>query len=453
VDFRDGMGASTAMSTPTQIAQLQQETRVPGWSFATRISFRFCFVYFGLYCLTTQILSNLIPIPKVDVPDSATLWPLRPIILWAAAHILRVTRPVVYADTGSGDKTFDWVLVFCLLVSAIVATGIWSVLDRKRENYEPLHKWLRLFIRIGLASEMILYGMSKLIPVQMPFPGLTTLIQPFGKFFPMGVLWSFIGASPAYEIFAGAAEMLGGLLLIVPRTTTLGALICLADITQVFMLNMTYDVPVKLFSFHLLLLALFLAAPELSRMADFFIRNRTVGTSRLSPLFDTRRGNRLALAVQIVLGIWMVGGNAYNSWHAWHLYGGGQPQSPLYGIWNVDQLSIDGQIRSPLLNDYDRWRRAIFDSPAWMSFQRMDDSFANHNTVIDVKGNHLLLTKDGDKNWKANFDFQRVAPDQLILNGNMDGHTIHMQLQLFNHKTYLVVTHRFHWVQEHPYTR
>lgn len=27
---------------------------------------------------------------------------------------------------------------------------------------------------------------------------------------------------------------------------TLGALVCLADLVQVFMLNMTYDVPVKL---------------------------------------------------------------------------------------------------------------------------------------------------------------------------------------------------------------
>ena len=76
----------------------------------------------------------------------------------------------------------------------------------------------------------------------------------------MGVLWSSIGSSPAYESFAGCAELLGGILLIVPRTTTLGALVCLADMTQVFMLNMTYDVPVKLLSFHLILLSLFLLA-------------------------------------------------------------------------------------------------------------------------------------------------------------------------------------------------
>jgi len=47
-----------------------------------------------------------------------------------------------------------------------------------------------------------------------------------------------MGSAPAYEIFTGLAEVAGGLLLIVPRTTTLGALISLADMTQVFTLNM-----------------------------------------------------------------------------------------------------------------------------------------------------------------------------------------------------------------------
>ena len=51
------------------------------------------------------------------------------------------------------------------------------------------------------------------------------------------------GLGPAYEIFTGCAEVAGGLLLIVPRTATLGALISLADMSQVDTLNMTYDVP------------------------------------------------------------------------------------------------------------------------------------------------------------------------------------------------------------------
>jgi hypothetical protein len=295
--------------------------------------------------------------------------------------------------------------------------------------------------------------MAKVIPMQMPFPYLTRLIEPFGNFSPMGVLWSSIGASPAYEMFAGSAEMLGGVLLILPWTTMLGALVCVADMTQIFMLNLTYDVPVKLFSFHLLLMALFLLAPEFQRLADFFFRNRTVAPCTQPQLFQTRRANRIAIAVQIVFGIWMIGTAAYGGWYEWHTYGGGRPKSALYGIWNVDELSIDSQIRSPLLTDYDRWRRVVFDFPEAMAFQRMDNSVAYYTVAINVNDKTLALTRVSDKNWKGNFTFQRVAPDQLILDGEMGSHKTHMQLQLVDRSKFMLVSRSFHWVQEYPVNR
>ncbi len=121
-------------------------------------------------------------------------------------------------------------------------------------------------------------------------------------------------------------------------------------------------------------MALFLIAPDLPRLANLFFLNRPAGPSTEPQLFDTRRANRLALAVQILFGIWLVALSAYGGWDAWHTFGGGRPKSPLYGIWNVEQLWIDGQLRSPLLTDHDRWRRVIFDTPDRNTFQRMDDS-------------------------------------------------------------------------------
>jgi hypothetical protein len=441
------------MGAQVPITQLQQEPQMPQWGFARRVAFRFCFVYLGLYCLGTQIFAGLFLIPIVEVADPASLWPMRQIIFWTAAHIFHAKLPLIYKDSGSGDKTFDWVFAFCLLVITALATGIWSVLDRKRGNYAALYKWFRLVIRFALASEMVLYGMDKVIPLQMPFPYLTRLLEPFHDFSPMGVLWSSIGASPAYEIFAGCAEMLGGILLIFPRTAMLGTLVSLADLTQVFMLNMTYDVPVKLFSFHLLLMALFLLAPEFERLADFFLRNRTAGPSTQFELFQTRRANRIALAAQVIFGIWLVGMNVYTGWDGWHTYGGGRTKSPLYGIWNVSELSIDGQLRSPLLGDYDRWQRVVFDFPERVTFQRMDDSFAGYGAAINSNEKIIALTKSSDKNWKGNLTFQRVAENQLILDGSMDSHKIHMKLQLVDHKKFLLVSRGFHWIQEYPFNR
>src|SRR6202035_4673765 len=131
------------------------EIQSPCWSLSTRIAFRFCFVYFGLFCLTTQIFGGLLSIPKVEIPAPASLWPIRPVIFGTAAHLFHAKLPLVYSGSGSGDKTFDWVLAFCLLVIAAGAAGIWSVLDRRRENYVTLYQWFRLFIRFALASQLI----------------------------------------------------------------------------------------------------------------------------------------------------------------------------------------------------------------------------------------------------------------------------------------------------------
>jgi hypothetical protein len=157
--------------------------------------------------------------------------------------------------------------------------------------------------------------------------------------------------------------------------------------------------------------------------------------------------------VQILFGLWLLGMNAYGDRQAWYISGGGRPKSPLYGIWEVDQQTVDGQLRSPLLNDYGRWRRVIFDSPARVTFQRIDDSFARYAATINVKAKTLVLNDDVDKNWKANFTFAREAPDQLTLEGNMDGHETHLQLRLVDLNEFLLVNRGFHWIQEHPFNR
>ena len=451
--------AQVALTTAVQPVEspvaVEQDSSVPGaqWSLGLCVAFRFCVTYFILFGLSNQILGGLFLIPKVDIPELSGHWPLRQITFWTAAHIFHIKHDLVYTGSGSGDKTFDWVLAFCLLVIAAVITLVWSTLDRRRENYATFHKWFRLVMRFALASEMFLYGLAKAIPLQMPFPYLTQLLEPYGNFSPMAVLWSSIGASLSYEIFAGCAETLGGILLLTPRTTTLGALVCLADMIQVFMLNMTYDVPVKLFSFHLVLFSLFLLAPDARRMIDFFFTGRSVAPARQYALFRSARANRLAVAFQVVFGLYLIGMGVYSGIESWHTYGGGRAKSALYGIWNVDEMSVDGQPRSPLFTDKDRWRRVVFDVPTFMSFQRPDDTFTGYGSAINEKDHTIALTKPADKNWKATLTYTRPVPDQLVLAGPMDGHQVEMKLKLMDRDKFNLVNRGFHWINEYPFQR
>src|SRR5215467_2577727 len=423
------------------------------WGPRKRLAFRFCFLYFGLYVLVTQMLSSLFLAPSIDVPEIGTLRPLRAIISWAAAHIFHHQAALVVTGSGSGDKTFDWVESFCLLLMALGVTAIWSLADRKRLNYSAVFKWFHLFLRFAVGSTMFAYGFDKAIPLQMSFPSLTRLIEPFGDFSPMGVLWASIGASTGYEIFAGCAEILGGVLILIPRTATLGALVCVADMTQVFLLNMTYDVPVKLFSFHLILMCLFLLGPEAARLFDFFFRNQPVSSPKPLALFQTVRANRFAFFAQIGILFYLVSMNIYGGLKAWKEYGGGAPKSELYGIWNVDEFIMDGQLHPPLLTDTPRWRRIVFQSPTSATFQKMDDTFVRYASAVQLSDKSLILRDTNEKEPKAKLSFQRNAPGQLLLDGVMDGHAIRLRLQLVEREKYLLVNRSFHWIQEYPFNR
>jgi hypothetical protein len=448
------MNAQLQMIPQPQTEPIQPQPNIPSWSPALRIAFRFWMVYLGLYCLATQIITSLFNVytgAGLNFPDPATLWPLRPVIFWVAAHIFHVNAPLspfFGGNSGSCDTMFGWVMIFCLLVIAIAATVVWSLLDRSRENYAELHKWFRLFVRFGLAGQMIGYGMVKVIPIMCPYPSLTRLLQPVGTLSPMGLLWTYTGSSPAYEIFTGLAETAGGVLLIVPRTTILGALVCLADMIQVMMLELTSDVPLKGFAFHLLLLSCFLLAPDVRRLVRFLLLNRATGPSTEAQLFRSVQANRIAVAAQIIFGLWLVGVYGHYAWGVWNTRGGGRPLPALYGIWEVKQMSIDEQPRPPLLTDSARWRRAIFDYPDRMAFQRMDDSFVPYGASVNLQGKTLALTKSDDKNWTASFTFQQPARDHLILDGRMDNHQVHMELQLTDRNSFLLVSRGFHWTQE-----
>ena len=438
---------------PTDSPPLPTSSSV--WHPATRVAFRFCLVYLGLYILMTQLmLGTLIPLPAYELPELGTLPPFRTVVMSVANHLFGVSSSLVVTGSGSGDKIFDWVQVFCFLAIAVVAMSAWTLLDRKRKNYVDLHNWFRLFVRLTLGSTMVIYGASKAVPLQMGYgPSLTRLVEPYGNFSPMGVLWSFVGASPTYQSFIGCAELIGGILLFLPRTTTLGALVCLADAVHVFTLNMTYDVPVKLLSFHLILFSLFLLAPDGSRLANVFLLNRTASPSSQPPLARGRRGRRIALAAQVCFGVYVIAVSFYSVRRQWGQYGGGSPRSPLYGIWNVEQMSVDDQTRPPLLTDDGRWRRIIFDFPFLMTFQRMNDSFFWYGATIDQNLKSITLTNSSDKNWKATFSFERPAADRLVLEGEMDGRKVRMQLVLLEREKFRLMNRGFHWVQEYPFNQ
>jgi uncharacterized membrane protein YphA (DoxX/SURF4 family) len=418
----------------------------PHWRVSTSVAFRFVFVYFALFSLATQLAGGVFILPNASLPALGTIWPMRGITEWAAAHVFGFAGPLVFAG-NSGDTVFHWVQTAWLLTFAIVATVAWSALDTRREH-TTLHKWFRLFLRFVLAAQMFYYGMAKIIPTQFPPPPLVTLVEPVGNQSLSNLLWTFIGSSTAYQMFTGYAELIAGLLLLTPATTPLGALIALADMVQVWILNMTYDVGLKQISFHLILIALVILTPDLRRLMNVLVLDRPAPSSSLPPLFTSTRARRVALAAQLAFGVYLIAIFTSVSLHYYSAEGGaGAPKSPLYGIWSVDELAVDGDVRPVVLNDYERrWRRVIFDAPEMLIVQRADDSFAHYGVTIDAARGTLALRKGSSRIWRSSFTFTHEG-EHLVLDGEMDGHRIRARLQRVEFDTFRLLNSTFRWVR------
>ncbi len=172
-------------------------------------------------------------------------------------------------------------MVFTYLLLALAGCLVWSLLDRKRKSYLQANYWLCTFVRYFLIMMCLGYGINKWYTLQMPFPNQSQLATPLGDFLPMRFSWLFIGYSTPYEMFSGAMEILAGILLLNRKTITLGLCVALAVFTNVMVLNLCYDIPVKIFSIHLVIYCCYLLYNDCKRLVDFFIFNRSVNANTI----------------------------------------------------------------------------------------------------------------------------------------------------------------------------
>jgi len=255
------------------------------WSLPKRVAFRFLFLYLSLYCF----------------------------LFWVPMEALWGLADISYRSNGSGDTIYHYFQVLGIFLAAFTGTVIWSLGDHKQSNYRDFYLGLRVAVRLFLAVELIRYGAMKVIPSQFPYPSLHQLTEPFGNASPMGLLWTFMGSSPAYTIFAGSVEMLGGILLFFPRTALLGALVSLVAMTQVCVLNFCYDVPVKLFSTHLLGMAVFLTAHDARRLASLLVWNQNAPPASMETILHRPAVLRAVSVVRLVFLIAVLGTSLYTA--------------------------------------------------------------------------------------------------------------------------------------------
>jgi hypothetical protein len=419
------------------------------WNLALRIAFRFSFSYFVLYYLEWVI--GMLPWSDSLGKAYGKIW--ESVIPWVAAKILHLSKPVVVLQNGSGDKTSDYVQFVCFLALAVVATLVWSAVDWRRKDYRRLHEWLRIYVRYLLAFILFTYGMVKVIKLQFPFPFLSRLIEPYGDSSPMGLLWTFMGYSKPYTFFGGASEILGGALLLFKRTTTVGALVSATVIFNIVMMNFSYDVPVKLFSLNLLVLAVFLMAPDLRRLFDFFVLNRPTAAATIAPLFTVRWMKLAGLGLKILFIGWIAFSLTKEALIRERQFGEKAPKPPIYGIYEVEEFTRNGEALPPLTTDPNRWHKAVFQTKTFLMVKLMNDSVQRYLMEYEAAKPGLTLAPVGRPSDKSALSWSRPDADHLVLEGKLASDALVIRMRKIDESKFLLVNRGFHWINESPFSR
>ena len=436
----------TPLSDRTPEPILADTTRE--WTLAERFGFRFLLVYAVLYTFPGP-LSELPGTDFISNPYGA-IW--RAVVPWFGAHILRLAKPVSIQPSGSGDKMFDWVQIALYLTLALIAAAVWTIVGRRHRSHPKLFAAFTIYLRLFLARTMFSYGFDKVIPNQFSPMDPARLTQYIGEASPGGFAWTFLGYSIAYEVFAGTAEVMSATLLLFRRTRTLGAIIGAFVLSNVFMLNMSFDIPVKQYSFHLLLMCVFFIALDRERLIDFFVRSRTVAAPRYFNLFTTRRARVGAWVAGVAVGTWMIVGQFYSEAHFFYTQGRHARPGPLYGIFEVEEFVKNGTIQPPLLTDATRWRR--FATNKFSAMVRLStDSMVRFGLRTDTAKHLATLANGPDSSKWVRLSYAFPDTTHLTLAGRIAGDSVEMKLRRRPESSYLLVSRGFHWVNEVPYFR
>ncbi|HEV3414217.1 MAG TPA: hypothetical protein VG101_17175 [Puia sp.] len=446
------------MEQPSTQPIAQPATPTPEWTNAKRILFRFCCAWFLLYIFFNP---NGI-LPGVDEAFNFYITPFHRLIPWIGSHILHLSHPIVIIENnGSGDTTYDYVVLLAVSVLAALACAVWTLLDRRRPSYSTLFYWVTTILRYYLGITMLTYGFAKVFKMQFPSPGLYTLLERYGDSSPMGLAWTYMGYSNGYNLFTGFAEIIPGTLLFFRRTTAIGAFLAFIVAANITAMNYSFDIPVKLLSTTMVLMSLFLLGDNIRRLFNLFFRE---GTTRLfivprAPI--RRKGVRITLVViKSVLVIYAFFGTAWLSLKARQDYGDHAPHTALYGIYNTRSFLYNKDSLAPIQTDTIRWQQLVIDgSPtfAYAVIKMMNDSAHGYRASTDTMHHVLTISdyRDSTKKWRLHYNYP--VTDSLILWGTRFSGTradsIRIALSRYPLNNFRLNSRGFNWINEVPYNR
>lgn len=401
----------------------------PNWTALHKFVFLFFFVYLTWHIFFTASLYVMI----FGFHEEAIGWfdvLYLPSVIWLNEHVFHFTFDTENLAPESVVEFIEHVIIF--LGSLFIAL-VWVVADRKRNSYYQLNSWLRHYVRFFLCIITFAYGIDKLIPVQMPTPNLYQLIRPLG--YNNDLLWPLMGSGKVYQVFAGAIEVVGALMILFRRTTPLGLVILAGVYINVVVMNYAFSIGVLYFALLLLVATLFLLYPYLKDLVRFFIFHESIGLRQESTLPLNPRMNGIVLKGSIIIVVISFLCNFISAFSSYQL----QKETELNTlIYKIEYQIENNDTIPPLEYSQKHWNFWVeMETEGIKQLTLMSKGVAKqerytltHNETASIFN---LKPTDNNKNQDPiDLHYTRFGKDTLELEGMMNGQQIKIRMHELN---------------------
>jgi len=417
------------------------------WSFARKFFFRFFFLYFFIYCFpfpldafqfldrVAQPYYNLLDRLIIAIGDK---W------FHLHAHVAFPTFDKV------DDSYYGLVFIYFNLLISLTVAITWSLVDRKRKNYEKLFSWLKLYLRFFLAAYLFGYGFVKVFPSQFQAITASRLTMAVGDQSPMLLAWNFMGYSTTMMKLNGWVEVLAGLLLLFRKTTTLGAILSTAVFSFVVAMDFCFNVPVRLLASHLLIMSLFLVLSDSQRLLNVFVLNKPVAAVTYMPFVIHPVRRKIFSGLLIVLAFCLLYSSIAKGFKAESDFGQSAPHGPLYGIYNTDYFLRNGD--TVLANEKNiRWEQLVIDGGGWNQvgvIKFNNDSREKYQIVVDTLKRDLIIQSATDTSVKYEFNYFIPDSNHIRLKGLWKKDSLEVLMIKLDLDKFLLHKEKFKWITE-----
>jgi hypothetical protein len=232
-------------------------------------------------------------------------------------------------------------------------------------------------------------------------------------------------------------------------------LVATAVFINVMMLNLSYDIPVKLYAMHLVLMCLYLLANEYERIACFFVFNKTAALCNVYHYDFKGKWLRITRISLKLFVLFLIAKGLYDFWDRFKKFNERGEIKPITsGVYDVTKYAVNKDTLAPLITDTLRWQDVIFEKGGMGSVKTNDTIFRRR-----YGRGYFVFTADTVKqiiNFKKfpqdsisilTLHYQLPDSNTIQLSGKKQNDSLYVELKK-SKRHFQLTEKQFHWLSE-----